>query len=154
MNSLASSFPLNVRQKYAQKSIKPRSVIKLFSNDTNPPKNKLFIIIGQNENQIGSLIVNSEINQKVHPVGSYFYSLQKQLDYFPTCQYLKHTSYADCTFIHEWKIEEITTILTNIPERILGTLCEDHWRIIIDTILTSKHISVKKKKKFGLYSFQ
>ena len=145
-----SGFSSCVRQVLAEKAIAPKSVIKLFSPDTKPPKLKRFIIIGISENSFGSVIINTEINEKVYPLGSYFNSLQIALNHFESCKYLDHNSFVDCTYIYKWDKPEVINLLSIKNSDILGMLLESHWTLIKDAIISCRSISPKIKKEFGL----
>ncbi|WP_316742493.1 hypothetical protein [Pedobacter antarcticus] len=50
--SLSDSFPGNFRQEFAQRNLKIGSVIRLYVRDTNPPKEKRFVLVGQSYDKL------------------------------------------------------------------------------------------------------
>ena len=47
MFSLGDIFPDNLKEEFSRRNVKVGSVLRLKVEDTNPPKIKFFIIIGQ-----------------------------------------------------------------------------------------------------------
>lgn len=45
--SLSDAFPENYRKDFAQRNLKIGSVIRVYVKDTDPPKEKRFILVGQ-----------------------------------------------------------------------------------------------------------
>jgi|WetSurMetagenome_2_1015567.scaffolds.fasta_scaffold473481_2 hypothetical protein len=150
MAGLSSLFPVNARKIHASKAIKPRSIIKIFSTETTPPKPKRFLILGEGDGFVGALIINSEINKSVFSEGSYLHSLQKEILYFDGCKYLDHNSFVDCSYIYQWPKDEVVSILTSDIERILGELLEPEWNAILKAVRETRLISLKTKKKYGV----
>jgi hypothetical protein len=151
MSILGDHFPLKNRTALATRSIRPRSIIKLFHKGGRPPKDKRFVVIGETTSEIGCLIINSEINEKCYPPGTDRYSLQIELIHSAECNYLDRNSFADCTFIYLWNKEDTMQIISENTERALGTISEDHWILIIKALQrNTTTIGNKIKRKFGI----
>jgi hypothetical protein len=152
MPQLFSSFPKKIKEEYSEKILKPKSVVRIFSKDTNPPKIKRFAIIGESKTHFGVLIINTDINETIYTPDTYLHSLQKKLSHSDDCKYLEHDSYVDCAFIHKWDKEEVRSSFDKMEDNpFLGILMDDHWKIIIKTLKESRKSSVKEKKEFGIF---
>jgi hypothetical protein len=151
MFSLGDCFPPKHRKDHATRSLRPRCILKFLYKEAQPtPKDKRFLIIGENSTNIGCLIINSEINTNVYRPGTPDYDLQIKINNFYGCEYLDRDSYVDCTFLLEWKKCEIEPKITECPERSLGYICEEHWDTIIEAVRNRNRISLKKKKDYGI----
>jgi hypothetical protein len=150
MINLFSSFPPDYQDSFLNRLLKPKIVLKLFTPETTPPKEKRFIVVGETESVLGLVIINSELNENVFPVGHPNRSAQIELSCFDGCKYLDHDSFADCSTIHHWNKLEVATILSNDDERILGTITDSHWNVVIQTLVNARNISRKMKIYFGI----
>lgn len=65
--SLSDSFPENFRKEFARRDLKIGSVIRVYVQDTIPPKEKRFILVGQSYDKLifATIFINSEINPNV-----------------------------------------------------------------------------------------
>lgn len=150
--SLADYFPENLREEYAQRSIKIGTVLKLFVQDTKPPKIKRFIVIGLSPDGISlaTVYINSEININIH-WNDELKELQVPFD-SSTREYLDEDSFVDCSKFFFKEKNEIEKILTKRPKAIIGELNEDDLNTITEKIKTNKTIKGKIKRKYGIYT--
>ncbi len=65
--------------------------------------------------------------------------------------YLSHDSFADCSKVYEKDFDEILKVLENDASSLLGELSADDLRLVRQTIKTARTISVRVKKKYGLF---
>ena len=67
MPSLGNFFSNDFRKNFAHRNIAKGSVIKCFVRNTNPPKEKRFVILGENieGKLVGVVFINTNINWKV-----------------------------------------------------------------------------------------
>ncbi|MGL5892918.1 MAG: hypothetical protein ACRC3B_23710 [Bacteroidia bacterium] len=127
------------------------TVIKVFLSETKPPKEKRLIIIGESFDKLllATVFINSEININVFRTQEL-----RDLNVLLEAQhrnYLRHDSYVDCSKIFVRNKETISTIITNDPSRILGTITQEDYLLLRNKIKTAKTISAAKKKEFGLF---
>ena len=99
--SLSDAFPENYRKDFAQRNLKIGSVIRVYVKDTDPPKEKRFILVGQSYNKLlfAAIFINSDINPNVFPTQEL-----KDLNFLLLAKersYLDHDSYADCSNIQK-----------------------------------------------------
>lgn len=126
-------------------------VLKLFVNDTNPPKIKRFVIIGKNKENLSlaSVYINSTINQNVN-----WSTEQKALHLEFECNgrsYLDHKSYIDCSKLYFKDLNEIEEAVEKRNDAIIGYVSEEDLELIISTVSRATTIKGKYKKKYGIY---
>lgn len=66
---IGDSFPKELKEEFSNRNLKAGCVIKCFVNDTNPPKEKRFIVMGVSYDKIalGTVYINTHINPNVFP---------------------------------------------------------------------------------------
>lgn len=148
--SLSASFPEDFRNEFAKRNLKIGAVIRLFVTDTNPPKQKLLILIGQSFDKLyfATVFINSEINPNVFRTQEL-----KDLNFLLKASeknYLKHDSFADCSGIAKRPIDWLQQTLTDYPAAVIGQLSAADLREIHTRIKAARTISVAIKKLFGL----
>lgn len=150
--SLGDHFPNDLQDDYLKRSLKVGSVLKLFVNDTTPPKEKRFIVIGLSEDKLSlaSLYINSEINTSIN------WSTEQQalqLEFTVNGrEYLNRTSYIDCSKFNYRDTKEIEQAIEDRPDAIIGELDEQDLELIITTIRYAPTINGKHKKKYGIFN--
>lgn len=149
--SLGDSFPEDFRQEFACRSLETGSVLRLFVRDTNPPKIKRFIIVGRSLDGIclATVYINTHVNHRVN-WSPELKAMQILLEAHRR-EYLEHDSYVDCSKLIVRKVSEIKEILSRKPETIIGKLNLQEINIIKQSIMDSKTIKGKDKKKFSLF---
>ncbi|ACU05352.1 hypothetical protein Phep_3157 [Pedobacter heparinus DSM 2366] len=93
--SLSDCFPEQFRQEFAERNLKIGSVIRVMVNDTNPPKEKRFILVGQSYDKLifATIFINSEINPNIFPTQE-LRDLNLEL-LADSRSYLSHDSFAE-----------------------------------------------------------
>jgi len=126
-------------------------VLFLFVEDTDPPKDKYFFVLGITEDQvsIASFYVNSKINLNVNnnPI-LVNYNIEIDPSDYP---FLRHKSYVDCTKMVVRNKQEFDDIVRNRPGAVVYRLTDiqlQHFRSIIREVPTFKGKTIKK---FGFY---
>jgi hypothetical protein len=128
------------------------TVLKLFVTDTNPPKIKRFIIIGYSGDklQLATIYINTQINRR------FSWSIELECLQYKveaiTRPYLDHDSWIDCSELIIRPASEISNIVKERPEAIIGKLSDGDFKVVIDLLQTSPKIKGKIKKRFGLYN--
>lgn len=152
MATLGDAFPDSFKEGFSDRSLKAGSILRLHVKDTTPPKIKIFIIIGEDEDSISlaCLYINSDINYRMN-FSQELIALQMPLK-SKDFDWLHHDSFLDCSKIHPQKKSEIRKILQNRPDAYIGDLDEENFNIILETVKSSTTIKGKVKKKFGLYN--
>ncbi|SDD49988.1 hypothetical protein SAMN04487996_101174 [Dyadobacter soli] len=127
------------------------TVLRMMVKDTNPPKIKRFIIVGESEDclTLASVYINTELNMKVN----YNLDLQCQHIEFQAAgrDYLDHTSFVDCSKLKIIERAELSTIIQNRPAVIIGRLNQDDFEVVRRQLCCSPTIKGKIKKRYGLY---
>ena len=128
------------------KSVRRGSILYRWFHSTTPPKNKFFVVIGEDENRIiGYFFINSNVSNFISR-NSRFFEMQmhiKRSDY----PFLSHDSFIDA---HELKYLDKAEIMAELKSGKTihkGTLDdEDMERLLAslrESILYSKHIKEK-----------
>lgn len=149
--SLSDSFPENYRKDFAQKNLKIGSVIRIYVEDTNPPKEKRFILVGQSYDKLlfVSIFINSDINPNVFHTeelkGLNLPLLASERDY------LDHDSYADCSNMQKRNVDWLLDIVCEDPSKVIGEISEADLKEIRARIKSARTITPVMKKTFGLY---
>ncbi len=151
MTDLSNSFSEKLRKEFSKRSIKVGTVLRLKVRDTNPPKIKLFIIIGQNidGSSLATLYINTEVNLKVNWAQELL-DLQipiSKSDY----SFLSNDSHVDCSKLMIKDRGEIEEIIANRPRAVIAELEKVQIEYLRDIIKNSTTIKGKLKKRFGFY---
>lgn len=150
--SLGDFFPDSFKEEHASRNLKVGCVLKLKVSDTNPSKEKRFIVVGITDDcvQLATVFINSEINLTC----LYTHELRELQHFFASTgrEYLDHDSYVDCSKLFIRSKAEIFQAVIKRPEAIIGHLSDDDLSAIRSKIISAKTIKGKDKKKFGFYS--
>jgi hypothetical protein len=83
MNKISDFLPddSELNKKTIYRTLEKGTVLRMFIDDTDPPKIKRFIVLGLHENKIalGTLFINSEINKNIN-YSTELQSLQDKLE--------------------------------------------------------------------------
>lgn len=101
------------------------TVIKLHVKDTNPPKEKRFVVVGRTEDNllIATVYFNSKINKKIN----WAKELIDQNIFFEKegRPYIYRDSYLDCSKLTPRDYKEIAEAVKKKPESILGIVSKE-----------------------------
>lgn len=95
--SLGDKFSIDIKTDHARRGTQIGAVLRLFVEDTDPPKVKYFIVVGLTQDGISlaSVYINSEVNMIMN------YSLELRALHLPLstddCNLLDHDSFVDCS---------------------------------------------------------
>ena len=147
---LGDFFPKNLQNSRFNDKIEIGSVIKYFVKDTNPPKYKRMVIIGNSQDTItiATVYLNSELNLNVFRnkrMKDLQISLEKE-----GREYLEHDSYVDCSSLHIKQINKLKEEFDNSRLESLGKISSDDLDLIKGTLISAGTISLKHKKEYGL----
>lgn len=150
--SLGDHFPKEFQHEHTERTLKIGMVLKLFVNDTIPPKEKRFIIVGFSEDKfsLASLFINSEINKNIN-WSQEQQALQLELT-SETRGFLDWDSYVDCSKLILRETRELQTVYASRPEVCIGQLSDQDFEIIITTLKHASTINGKYKKRYGIFS--
>ena len=122
--SLGDFFPDSFKEEFALRNLLIGSVLKLHVKETNPPKEKRFIVVGKSIDGLclATVYINSGINQNINCTPE----LQSLHQFFDVQgrEYLDHDSYVDCSTIYIRNHDEIHDALKTRPEALIGVLSE------------------------------
>jgi len=149
--SLGDFFPEKDRKEFSKRKVSVGTVLKLKVLDTNPPKEKRFIVVGSTEDDLilATVYINSKVNHAIN------YSAELKSLHIPVSKqgrdFLDHDSFIDCSKLIERERNEIENTVKNRPHAVIGTISDEDQEIIRKTLISSPTIKGKKKKKFGFY---
>lgn len=123
------------------------TVLKLFVQDTTPPKVKYCVIVGTCSSEIATVFINSELRPGQLPTNLQSLQFPITTDDLPV---LKYDSFADCSEIAERSKGTLNSILQKEPGRKVGTLPKKKTEELVRLVRIAKTISIADKKKFGL----
>jgi hypothetical protein len=151
MSSFADAFGDEERARFAADNLVIGAVILTFVADTNPPKEKRLIVVGESYDHVSvaTIYINTELNINMFPT--------KELqDLNPEFiaegrDYLNHNSHVDCSSLHTIKKDFLAVIVGADPARVLGNVSEDDLKKIRELIKSAKTIKPGLKKTYGLF---
>lgn len=150
MTKLGDFFSENIKGKLAGSNIVPGNVIRCFTTDTNPPKEKRFVVLGVDVTGalIGTVFINSDVNFNVinsQELLELQYPIKKAGN-----EYLAWDSFVDCSKLVRFEYEYVKSKIVEKPKCVLGTVKSDDLKIIYELVQKSPVISKAELKKFGL----
>jgi hypothetical protein len=151
MSSFADAFGSKERARFAADNLVIGAVILTYVADTNPPKEKRLIIVGESYDHVSvaTIYINTELNIKVFPTKE-LQDLNPRLD-AEGRDYLNHNSHVDCSSLHVIKKEDLGRIIETDPTRVLGNVSENDLKMIKSLIKSAKTITPGLKKTYGLF---
>ncbi|WP_052017021.1 hypothetical protein [Arcticibacter svalbardensis] len=151
MNTVADAFGEEERARFAADIIVIGVVILVYVADTKPPKEKRLIVVGESYDHVSvaTVYINTELNTNVFPTKE----LQSLNPEFTSDGrvYLKHKSHVDCSSLHVLRKEFLVSIISADPNRALGNVSEDDFKIIRGLIKSARTIKPSLKKTYGLF---
>jgi hypothetical protein len=150
--SLGDLFPKRFREEHATRNLKEGSVLKMFVDDTTPPKEKRFIIVGFSGDraQLATIYINSEINLQVN------YSPELQsLHLFMQADgrdFLDHNSFVDCSQLTQRDVSAMYETTVERPDAVIGVINDDELLQIRRKLAGAPTIKKWLKMKYGLIS--
>ncbi len=154
MGKLGDFLPVEIKTVLAESSIKQGTVVRCFVKNTNPPKEKIFVILGLDNagHFIGAVFINTNVN---------FYIINNQelldLQYPIKCcehNFLKYDSFIDCSKLMKFEFQYIKEKLIENPGCMLGTLKKDTIDVIIELVKKSPNITPIDLNNIGINSGQ
>jgi hypothetical protein len=127
-------------------------VLKLLVPDTIPPKEKRFIVVGNNDDTTcyATVYINTTINKKINWARELI-----ELHVLFEAEgrvYLDWDSYVDCSKLIIRDRKFLYNAIKKRPEAIIGKLSDEDLLKIKEIIKNAPTIKGKHKKKFGFYS--
>lgn len=147
---IGDAFSNEFKSEHANNIIsQPGNVFIAFVKDTKPPKTKMFVVVGHDENKtnIACVYINSEINQ---------FSIKNKLVHLHHCIYaahfdfLDHNSYIDCCNLIIKPYSEIYDIAFYNDKSFLGSISFEDMFIVFENLKNTNTIAPKLKKMFKL----
>lgn len=150
MGSLGDFFGDEFKKNFAKQNITAGSVVKCFVKNTNPPKEKRFVVLGfaGNGNLIGVVFINSNINWNVIRTTEL-----AQLQHYVKKEgndFLDWDSYIDCSELVELPYDDVYLSLQENPQNILGKVQYDDLLTIKENIIKSPKTRPKVLKNYNL----
>ena len=148
--ALGDFFSEEFRSEYASRSLEPGSIIRMHFRETNPPKIKLFVVLGTSKDKVvlGVVLINSQINPQI------FRSATVRAWHIPIMardyDFLDHDSFVDCTQIFEKSTIELMKSVSETPQIVAGQLNNEDFQHIRQAIKNATTIAKVQKRNFGL----
>lgn len=126
-------------------------VLRMFVKDTDPPKIKRFVVVGESDDKLTlvSVFFNTTPNEKVN------WSLDlkaQQIEFMPDGRdYLSHKCHVDCSKLRPIPLDELEQAIENRPEIVIGRLSDEDLNLVRTQIVNSTTIKGKLKKRYGFY---
>lgn len=128
------------------------TVIRTHVIDTDPPKTKIFIIVGYYENNAVTVYFNSEINHYIN------YSQELQNLHIPFGfsgrPYLTKNCYCDCSFLSLKDKDELHQAVQTDPSICKGQLSSLDLDKVMTMLKGSPKLKGTIKNRYGFYGYQ
>lgn len=135
----------------AQKLLIPGCIIRAFVKDTNPPKIKYYVVLGNINDGLllASFYINSNLNGTIlrNPVLCDLQHLIRKSNY----NFLSHDSYVDCSKLNQHSYEEVLKQVSNNPAIVVGQIVQDDFSTMIEMMKRSPNISRMHLRELGFY---
>ncbi|MET7259323.1 hypothetical protein [Dyadobacter fermentans] len=147
--NLGELLPEKLRDEYATRKIQIGSVIRMYVQDTNPPKEKRFVIVSEDETKVRLAVVyfNTVVNPNVN------YTEESRSLHIPVSpegrDYLSGDCFIDCSELLEKSKESVIEYITDNPGELLGHMSDDDQREVQVKIMQAKTIPPYKKRRYG-----
>ena len=145
-SSLGNLFPDNKKRQYLRAEIRRGLVIRARLESTNPPKVKIFVVVGYDPDfhRIKIVLINSSMTelQRQKP---YLKNRMIMIEPSRVVSFIEHPSYIDCTEIHNKNFDEFYNNLFSDLSQIKGHLPKELLNNVLSQI--SKAYTVKNKDK-------
>ena len=128
------------------------TVIRTHVIDTEPPKTKIFIIVGYYEDKAITIYFNSEVNHFIN----YSQELQSLHIHFPSNgrAYLTKDCYCDCSYLSLKNKDELHAIVKANPAIHTGNLSREDLDTVMITLRNSPKIKGTYKNRYGFYMYE
>lgn len=127
------------------------SVIRTHVDNTNPPKIKIFVIVGYYEEDAITIFFNTEINNIIN------YSEELRSLHIPFSSsgrsFLTRDCFCDCSHLSLRNKDELHIAVNNQPEINIGNLSVEDLDIVMTTLKNSTKIKGAYKKRYGFYDY-
>ncbi len=145
-SSLGNAFPDNLKRQYLRGVIRRGLVVRAFVDSTDPPKVKIFVVVGYDPDydRIKIVLVNSAMTdfQQSKP---YLRNRMILIEPSADLSFIEHPSYIDCTTIHNKDFDHFYNNLLRDLSQIKGHLSEDLLNDVLHQI--SQAYPVKRRDK-------
>lgn len=122
--NLGDFLPEEWKSDFTGRNVVVGTVIKLFVKDTNPPKEKRFVVVGNTQDKllVATVYFNSEINKNVN----WAKELVDQHLFFEKDgrEYLDKDCFLDCSKLTPKDYEMVAEAVKNKPESVSGTVSD------------------------------
>ena len=128
------------------------TVIRTHVLDTDPPKIKIFVIVGYYEDAVITVYFNSYVNTTVN------FSQELQALHIPFLRdgrpYLTKDCHCDCSTLISRNKDQIHTLVKEDPDIQVGTLSKDDLDAVMMTLRHSQKLKGTIKNRYGFYEYQ
>jgi hypothetical protein len=108
------------------------------------------VIVGETEDELALLIINTNLNLNVNQKGTIRHSLQIAITKDCSCEYLTHDSFVDCTHIYTYTKTAIINAINADADSYLGEMSYGHWEPVLSATQNSATIPKKLLKQFNI----
>lgn len=151
MSSLADAFGEKERARFATDNLAIGTVILTYVADTNPPKEKRLIIIGEAYDHVtlAAIYINTDLNINIFPTKD-LQELNPEM-MAEGREYLAHNSHVDCSRLHVLTKNFLSGIISDEPGRVLGNVSADDLKFLRGLVKSARTINAGQKKTYGLF---
>jgi hypothetical protein len=148
--SLGDFFSAKTKSAIGGALITRGSVLKCFTDQTNPPKYKRFIVLGQSADSSfwGVVLINTNVNFNV--INSQELLDAQHLLLKADNTFLEHNSYADCSTIFRLPTGNVNAQVGDEPHRVLGEVAEQDLQTVIAMLKACPNVIPKTLLQLGL----
>jgi len=141
---LGDSFPDKKKCDYADRSLVPGMIVRLFCPFTSPPKHKFLLLLSMNPNPV-FFIINTQPNRFLIRNFPDQQILIKQNEY---AAFLSRDSFIDCSTPRgDFTAEDIRRKVLADVGRIKGKLTEPDRAAVVDAIKRNRAIEARLKRR-------
>ena len=143
---LGERFPPEYREESFNRQFKPGAVFRLFSEETDPPKIKRFVIIGINQEiKSAAILFINTVSLSNPNLRQFQYPLE-----IAERPYLDHGSFVDCTHLYERNIDSLKERFIADPSIHLGEMSASDLNIVKSFVKSTKTIPKIVKENYGI----
>lgn len=145
MASLGEHFPADLRRAYVEDALKPGCVIRLVVKLSTVTKPKFLVLVGTDDPEYLTFIINSEINPFVlnRP---HLSKCQVSID-AASHAFLDHDSHVACHETLPIRREDVIQVLVADPSAIKGEISSDVRAQIVAAVKFAKTLDKDKKNR-------
>lgn len=146
--SLGNQFPDEFKKEYAKRCLQQRAVLRCHVEFTNQPKIKRVIVLGREQDDIGTVVINSEINANIHH-NQFLQNCHIKID-AQSYSFISNESFIDCTEIQEMSYSDLKERINDKTQIFMGNVPNDLMQQIKHQLENKGLITPNMLKKYDI----